>query len=224
MSVESVTAKAPASKYHGLITGLVDYGGLVAFAVAYFFRLRFVAAPKAVLGWNLAVGGHGARDITAATWWLVGVSALALLIGLVVERRVAPMPLIAGGFAFVFGGLTLLFHNPEILKYKPTVSNLVFAAALFAGLVFRRNPLGWLLGDAMPLPNEAWRKLTLRYAVYFTLMAALNEIVRRTQSNDIWVLFRFPGLLVLGVLFSFTQIPLMMKYLHTQQPPPAPTE
>ena len=224
MPVESLTAKAPASKYHGLITGLVDYGGLVAFAVAYFFRLRFVVSPKAAIGWSLAMGGHGPRDITAATWWLVAVSALALLIGLIVERRVAPMPLIAGGFAFVFGGLTLVFHNPEILKYKPTVSNLVFAAALFAGLVFRRNPLGWLLGDAMPLPDEAWRKLTFRYAIYFTVMAALNEFVRRTQSNDIWVLFRFPGLLVLGVLFSFTQVPLMMKYLHTHQPPPAPTE
>ena len=224
MPVEPLAGRAPASKYHGLITGLVDYGGLVAFAAAYFLRLRFVAAPKALIGWNLVMGGHAPRDITAATGWLVGASAITLLIGLIVERRVAPMPLIAGGFAFIFGGLTLAFHNPEILKYKPTVSNLVFALALFAGLIFRRNPLGWLLGDAMPLPEDAWRKLTFRYAIYFTLMALLNEIVRRTQPNDIWVLFRFPGLLILGVLFSFTQVPLMMKYLHTSQPPPPPTE
>jgi len=217
------TEAAP-GKYHGLIRGLVDYGGLVAFAVAYFLRLRLIAAPGAMLGWSLAMGGHGPRDLTAATWWLVGGSALGLLIGLATERRVAPMPLIAGGFAFVFGGLTLIFHNPEIIKYKPTVSNLVFAAALFAGLVFRRNPLGWLLGDAMPLPDEAWRKLTFRYAVFFTSMALLNEFVRRTQPNDIWVLFRFPGLLALAMVFSFTQVPFMMKYLHSPEPPPPPME
>jgi intracellular septation protein len=223
MPTDDAGAARP-SKYHGYIRGLVDYGGLVAFAVAYFLRVRFVATPSAALGWSIAMGGHGPRDLTAASWWLVGGSALALLIGLIAERRLAPMPLIAGGFAFVFGGLTLIFHNPEILKYKPTVTNLVFAAALFGGLIFRRNPLGWLMGDALPLPDEAWRKLTVRYAVFFVCMAALNEFVRRTQSNDVWVLFRFPGLLILAVVFSVTQAPLMMKYLNVASAPPPPTE
>ncbi|HEX4181466.1 MAG TPA: inner membrane-spanning protein YciB [Caulobacteraceae bacterium] len=215
---------APSSRYHGLIRGLVDYGGLVAFAVAYFLRLRFVASAHGIAGWTLAMGGHAPRDITTATWWLVGGSALGLLIGLAVERRIAPMPLIAGGFALVFGALTLIFHNPEIIKYKPTISNLVFACALFGGLIMKRNPLGWLMGEVMPLPDEAWRKLTLRYAIFFTFMALLNEFVRRTQPNDVWVLFRFPGMLVLAMLFSVTQVPLMMKYLHSPQVPPTPME
>jgi intracellular septation protein len=217
------TAPTRASKSHSLIRGVVDYGGPAAFVVAFFLRLRFVAATGP-LGWTLAIGGHGPRDLTAATWWLVGGSALALIVGLVAERRIAPMPLVAGGFALVFGGLTLFFHDPRFVKIKPTATNLCFAAVLLGGLVLRKNPLKTLLGEALPLPDEAWRKLTIRYALFFLTMAGLNEWVWRTQSDAHWVLFRMPGLWILAVMFSFTQVPLMMKYLHTHEPPPAPSE
>jgi intracellular septation protein len=210
-------------KTHALVRGVVDYGGLVVFVAAYFLRLRFVAAPGGI-GWTLAMGGHGPRDITAATVWLVIGSAAALLVGLLAERRLAPMPLIAGGFALVFGGLTLALHDPRFIKIKPTAANLSFGVVLLGGLVLRKNPLKWLLGEALTLPEDAWRKLTLRYAVYFLLMAVLNEVVWRTQSDAVWILFRMPGLLILVILFSLTQIPFMMRYLKTSEPPPPPTD
>ena len=207
--------------YHGLVRALVDYGGPAAFVVAYFAKLHFVASTGP-LPWALAAGGKA--DFTGATWWLVGGSALALVIGLVVERRIVFMPLIAGAFALVFGGLTLFFHDPRWVKIKPTVTNLCFAVALLGGLAMGKNPLKALLGEALALPDEAWRKLTVRYALFFLSMAGLNEWVWRTQSDARWVLFRMPGLWILALLFSFTQVPLMMKYLHTHQPPPTPTE
>lgn len=205
------------------VRALVDYGGLVVFVVAYFVRLRVVTTAGPI-GWALAMGGHAPRDLVGATWWLVGASAIALLVGLIAERRMAPMPMISGGFALAFGCMTLFFHDPRFLKIKPTVANLAFGLALLGGLIMRKNPLGWLLGDSLPLPNEAWRKLTLRYAVFFFAMAALNEAIWRTQPDAIWVLFRMPGLLVLALLFSVAQAPFMMKYLHTDGLPPPPSE
>jgi intracellular septation protein len=219
-SEEPVAAPA---KTHGLVRAVVDYGGLLAFAAAYFLRLRFVPA-QGPLGYALAMGGHGPRDLTGATWWLVGGSVVALLVGLVAERRIAPMPLIAGAFALVFGGLTLALHDPRFIKIKPTAVNLVFGLGLLAGLRLQKNPLKWLLGEAIALPDEAWRKLTFRYAIYFLGMAALNEIVWRTQPDAIWVLFRVPGLWICVLVFSISQTPLMMKYLHTSEAPPPPAD
>jgi intracellular septation protein len=211
------------SKTHGAIRMVVDYGGIAAFGLAYFLRLRFVAAANP-LGWMLAMGGHGPRDLTAATWWLMGGSAVSLLVGLIAEKRLAPMPLIAGLFALVFGGLTLAFHDPRFIKIKPTVVNVIFGMALLIGMAMGRNPLKWLLGEALSLPEEAWRKLILRYAGYFLVMAALNETVWRTQSDAVCVNFHVWGQWICVIAFSISQIPFMMKYMKTSEPPPPPTD
>ena len=176
------------------VRGIVDYGGLVVFLAAYFIT---------------------GRDMVQATWALVGGSGLALLIGFVVERRVAPLPLISGGAALVFGTLTLVFHNSMFIKIKPTVMNLAFGLALFGGLILRKNPLKLLLGEAFALPDRAWRTLTINYGLFFFFVAALNEAVWRTQPESTWIWFRMPGLQILSLVFSLTQLPLMMKHIQT---------
>ena len=221
MPSERAAASTPTSRYHGLIRTLVDYGGPAAFVVAYFFRLRFVAA-SGPLGWALAAGGHGARDVTAATWWLVGGSALALVVGLAAERRIAPMPLIAGGFALVFGALALVLHDKNLIKMKLTVYDGGLAAACFISLLTRANPLKWMMGDKISLPDSAWRTLMLRYAIFFLASAAANEAVWRTQSDATWAIFRV-GLLIAALIFSLAQTPFFMKHMQQAQGP-APTE
>jgi len=182
---------------HKWVRGLVDYGGLLVFVAAYF----------------------ATHDMILATWWLVAGSAGALTLGLIVERRIAPMPLIAGGAALVFGSLTLIFHDKRFVMIKPTVMNACFAAALLGGLALNKNPLKALLGEAFQLPEAVWRKLTLHYGLFFLCVALLNEAVWRTQPEKIWVLFRMPGLQILSVLFSLTQAPLLLKHAKHDEPP-----
>jgi intracellular septation protein len=98
------------------------------------------------------------------------------------------------------------------IKIKPTVMNLAFGLALFGGLILKKNPLKLLLGEAFALPDRAWRTLTINYGLFFFFVAGLNEVVWRTQPDATWVIFRFPGLLILSVVFSLTQVPMMMKH------------
>jgi len=188
-----------------LVRAGVDYAAPLAFLVAYLIT----------------------RDFLAATWWLVGGSALALLVGWVVERRIAPLPLIAGLGAVVFGTLTLVFNDTVFVKIKPTVINCLFAAGLFGGLAFRRLFLKNLLGESIRMEDAAWRTLTLRYGVFFLCVAALNEVVWRTQPESTWVLFRMPGLLALTIVFTLTQLPFMHrhgKFGAEPEAPPLPPE
>ena len=214
---------AAPSKTHPYVRLVVDYGGLAAFGLAYLLRLRFVAVSGG-LGWSLAMGGHGARDVTAATWWLLIGSVISLAVGLVAERRLAPMPLVAGVLALAFGTLTVVFHDPRIIKLKPTATNLIFAGVLFGGLILKRNPLKALLGEALVLPDAVWRTLTVRYGFFFLAMAGLNEVIWRTQPDAVWVSFKVFGFTLLAVVFSIAQAPLMMKYMQEAEAAPPPVE
>lgn len=178
-------------KTRSYIRAAVDYGGLAVFLIAY------------LIG----------RDLVQATWWLVVGSAAALVLGFAVERRVAPMPLIAGGAALLFGTLTLVFHDPRFIKVKPTIMNLLFGLILLGGLALKRNPLRLLMGDALHMSEGVWKMFTLRYGIFFLCVAVLNEIVWRTQPDGIWVVFRFPGLILLTLAFSLSQTPLIMRGL-----------
>jgi intracellular septation protein len=153
------------------------------------------------------------HDFQRATWVLVGASAAALLTGWIVERRLAPIPLLAGGAALVFGTLTLVLHNSAFVKMKMTFVDCALAVALLGGLMLKRNPLKAMIGESLALPDAAWRTLTIRYAAFFLSCAAANELVWRTQSDARWAMFRI-AVLVATVVFSFAQAPFLMKHIQ----------
>jgi intracellular septation protein len=151
------------------------------------------------------------RNPQLATWWLVGISAAAIVANFVLERRLAPLPLIYGSAALVFGALSLIYHDPRIIKMKTTFVDLALGIAMLVGLFLGKSPIKVLIGESLKMSEAGWRRLTLSYGLFFLALAALNEVIWRTQSDSTWLLFRFPGSLILALLFSFTQIPMMFK-------------
>jgi intracellular septation protein len=194
--------------------GACDYGPLILFALAYFLKLHFVHGDH---GWSLAMGGPGKRDLTEATWWLVGGSVIGLGAVLAVERRIAPIPLMVGGIALVFGVLTLVFHDVIFLKLKPTIIDVSYAVGLLVAWMLKRNPLRAMMGDSLHLSNDSWRTLTLRYALFFLVSGMVNIVVWQTLSEGLWVLYKVGGQMLLLLAFSASQLPFLMK--HMQDPP-----
>jgi len=62
------------------------------------------------------------------------------------------------------------------------------------------------------LTDEGWRRLTMRWALFFLALAVLNEIVWRTQSTDTWVTFKVFGVMPLTFIFAALQYPLLTKH------------
>ncbi len=127
-------------------------------------------------------------------------------------RRLPLMPIIALGFVLLFGGLTIWLHDETFIKVKVTLVNLLFGAVLLVGLAFNRLFLKLLMGEAMRMTDEGWRKLTLRWGLFFLFLAGLNEVVWRSLSTDAWVNFKVFGLLPLTFAFAIAQAPLMMRH------------
>ena len=122
------------------------------------------------------------------------------------------MPLVSGIVVLVFGGLTLSLQDEVFIKLKPTIVNALFGLVLLGGLYFRKPLLAIVLDSMFTLTDEGWRKLTLRWALFFFVLAGLNEIVWRTQTTDFWVSFKVFGIMPLTIVFALAQTPLLMRY------------
>jgi len=168
---------------------VVDYGPIAAFFGVY---LKF--------------------GLMTATGALMAATAAALVLSFAMVRRIAWMPLITAIVVGVFGGLTLWLNDETFIKIKPTIVEGLFSVVLLGGLALRRPLLKPLFGSAWAMDDEGWRRLSLRFALFFAAMAGLNEIVWRTQSTDTWVLFKVFGLIGLTLVFVMAQIPLMTRH------------
>jgi len=150
--------------------------------------------------------------IYAATGVFMAAVLIALAVSYVMTRHIAIMPLVTAGIVLIFGGLTLVLHNDTFIKLKPTIIYCLFGATLLGGYVFNKPLLAIVFDSMFHLTEEGWRKLTLRWALFFFALAVLNEIVWRTQSTDVWVAFKVFGATALTIVFMAFQYPLLTKY------------
>jgi intracellular septation protein len=189
---------------------LLDLGPLLLFFFANTRPQLFTPLLKPFLSEALITGEHAGIFVATAVFIPAVLAALAVSYAL--TRHVAAMPVVTAVIVVVFGGLTLLLQNETFIKLKPTLVYLLFAVTLLGGLAFRKPLLGMVFDSVFNLTDEGWRKLTLRWGIFFVAMAVLNEIVWRSVSTDAWVSFKVFGFLPLTMLFAAAQFPLLQKY------------
>jgi intracellular septation protein len=149
-------------------------------------------------------------------YWATGTLMVATVASIVLSRltlgHVSPMPIITAVIVLIFGGLTLWLHDARFIKMKPTLVYVLFAVALLAGLALKRPVLQLLFDQAFRLTDDGWRRLTIRWSLFFITMAVVNEIVWRNFSEATWVAFKVWGFLPLTLIFAVLQIGLVKRY------------
>jgi intracellular septation protein len=155
--------------------------------------------------------------IFAATGTFMAATLLSIALTYIFVRRIPMMPLVSALIVFVFGGLTLYLQDETFIKLKPTIIYALFAAILLGGMLLGRSLLALVLDSVFQLDDDGWRKLTLRWGIFFLVMALLNEVVWRSVSTDAWVAFKTFGFLPLTVVFALAQTPLIMRHNTDKQ-------
>ena len=182
-------------------------GAATAEPVNPFLKLALEMGPLVVfffvnarwgIFWATGIFMLAAPIALAASWWLT--------------RRLAIMPVVTLVVVLVFGGLTLALQDELFIKMKPTIVNALFGTVLLGGLAFGRPLLGYVLDSVFQLDAEGWRKLTLRWGLFFFFLAAVNEVVWRSFSTDFWVGFKVFGIMPLTIAFTLTQMPLIQRH------------
>ncbi len=182
-------AAVPVKKINPVLKLVLEFGPLGLFFVASYRYDLHVATAVLMAGVVVALG---------ASYAIVG--------------RVPVMPLVTAVAVLVFGALTFYFNNPVFIKVKPTIVNCIFGAVLLGGLAFNKSLLSVLLDTALHLDEAGWRKLTYRWGLFFFVLAALNEVVWRTQTDVFWAGFKVFGTMPLTLVFALSQVPLIMRH------------
>ena len=152
------------------------------------------------------------KPIFFATAVFITATLLSLAVSYGLTRRLPLMPFVTAVIVVIFGGLTLWLQNETFIKLKPTIIYLLFGGVLLGGLAFGKSFLGYVFDAVFKLNDEGWRRLTIRWGVFFLALAVLNEVVWRSFSTDVWVSFKVFGILPLTFIFAMLQMPLIKRH------------
>ncbi len=196
---------APARKEMNPVAKFVlELGPLLVF---FFANTRGAAIVEAVP----ALGALGGPLFVATALFMLA-TLVSLAVSWAMTRTLPLMPIVSGAVVVVFGGLTLWLQDEVFIKMKPTIVNGLFAAVLLGGLAFGKPLLGYVFDQAFKLDDAGWRKLTLRWGLFFVFLAVLNEVVWRLFSTDFWVAFKVWGTMPITIVFMLLQIPLLKRH------------
>ncbi len=153
-----------------------------------------------------------ATDIFVATAVMMGAMTLAASIAYAIERRLSPMMSFGLVLVLAFGTLTLAFRDEFFIKIRPTIYNTVLGVLLLAGLWWRKYFLKIVLEIAFQLEDEGWRKLTIRMACLFFVLAIANHLVWTNFSTEFWAAYKIWGAYPIMIIFFVFQVPLIERY------------
>jgi intracellular septation protein len=182
----------------------LELGPLIVFFFAN-ARGAQIAAQFPALG---ALGG----PIFIATALFMAATIISLVVSYAIARTVPIMPLVSGAVVMVFGLLTLYLHDDTFIKMKPTIINTLFGSILLIGLYFGKSFLKIVFDAAFQIDEAGWKKMTFRWGLFFLFLAVINEVVWRNTTTDIWVTFKVWAVMPITLLFTFSQLPLIMKH------------
>lgn len=198
------TQASKAEKQNPLLKMVLELGPLLIF---FFGNLRGEWLAKTFPELS-AIGG----PLLIATALFMVATVISLIISKIVFKHLPVMPFVSGIVVLVFGGLSIWLQDETFIKMKPTIVNTLFGVVLLGGLAVGTSLLGYVFNAAFQLDAEGWRKLTLRWGIFFLFLAVLNEVVWRNFSDDVWVSFKVWGTMPITILFTLAQMPLIMKH------------
>ena len=181
--------------------------------VVFFTVFRLAkASPQTAQAWITALFGAvpvadgAATDIVPVILATAcAIVATVVQVGWLLIRRatVSASVWLSAVLIVVFGGLTVWLRNEWFIKWKPTLLYWAFAAVLgFGHFIWKRNLLGALFSKELQLPQAAWDRLLVAWAVFFLVLGCLNLVVAYEFSTDAWVNFKTFGLL--GLTFAYS--------------------
>lgn len=174
-----------------LLKQVLELGPLLVFLAVYLWMRSS----------TVTIGGTEYAGFVVAVVAFVPLQILATLLLWRVTGKISRMQIVTLILVVVLGLGTVLFNDERVFKMKSTFIFGLFGILLFIGLARGQSWLAYVLDQALPLSQEGWMILTRRMAWFFLAFAAMNEVIWRNFSTDIYVFWDTFG--QMGVMLAF---------------------
>jgi intracellular septation protein len=118
-------------------------------------------------------------DFFTATGWFMASTVVVTFIALAIEKRTPFFSLYIAAITILFGASTLFFHSPNYIQIRDTVYDLVLALTLLISYLKGKLLFKRVFSHSIRMSDSAWRNVTKAWIAFFTIIALLNEVVRR---------------------------------------------
>jgi intracellular septation protein len=154
-------------------------------------------------------------DIYVATAVIIVASIIQVAWFWFKHHRVENMHIITLVLVLILGGATIVLHDENFIKWKPTVVNWAFALAFFGShFIGKKNLLQRMLDSQIELTKQhVWKVLNIAWVVFFVTMGILNLYVAFNFDTDTWVNFKLFGLMGLTLIFVIGQGFYLARYV-----------
>lgn len=129
-------------------------------------------------------------------------------------RKVETMQWITLVLVVVMGGLTLVLHDDQFVKWKLSIIEWLFGGAFLGSQFIGKKPfIERMMSSQLTLPATIWKYLNLCWAGFFIGVGFLNVYVMFHYDTNDWVTFKTFVVPSLMAVFIVLQMIFLYKYL-----------
>jgi intracellular septation protein len=111
------------------------------------------------------------------------------------------------------GGLTLILHDEQFVKWKLSIIEWLFGGAFLGSQFIGKKPfIERMMSSQLTLPATIWKTLNLCWAAFFIGVGCLNVYVMFNYDTNDWVTFK--TFIVPAMMAVFIVVQMIFLYKH----------
>ena len=152
-------------------------------------------------------------DIYVATAVVIVATILQVGFSWYKHRKVETMQWITLILVVVMGGLTLILHDEQFVKWKLSIIEWLFGGAFLGSQFIGKKPfIERMMSSQLTLPATIWKVLNLCWAAFFIGVGCLNVYVMFNYDTNDWVTFK--TFIVPAMMATFIVVQMIFLYKH----------